>query len=196
MEHRSEAWVSSRCSRLGVDIPPGFYAGARTFLELLSLSSKRMNLIGPGEGGRLWERHLLESVAFGPFIPGEHVVDIGTGAGFPGFILALLGFSVTMVEPRRKRCAFLETAARECAVGAKIINARIEDAGPFPRGTTFTSRGVKSPEDMVRMVDSVSEGDPVLLTRVSRPVEIGVSTPLPSPPLDRKGFILQYSHSR
>lgn len=196
MEHRPEEWVASCCGSLGVDPPSGFYARAQAFLGLLSLCSKRMNLIGPGEEDRLWERHLLESVAFGPFIPGDDIVDIGTGAGFPGFVLALLGFSVTMVEPRRKRCAFLEMASRECAVGARIVNARLEDAGPFPGKTVFTSRGVKRPGDMVRMAGSVSEGDFVLLTRVSHPADIGVSTPLPSPPLDREGFILQYSHSR
>lgn len=196
MKHRSEEWLTDSCEQLGVSPPGGFYPRALAFLDLLDSCSARMNLIGPGEEGRLWERHLLESIAFGPFIPSDRLVDIGTGAGFPGFVLAMLGFRVTMVEPRRKRCAFLETALRECDVHAVVVNGRLEEAGPFPCGTVFTSRGVKRPCEMVRMAGAVSSGDFVLLTRVSHPADIGVSTPLPSPPLDRGGFILQYSHSR
>ncbi len=191
--------VQEACCSLGVVPPEDFHGKLLTFLDLLSDCSGRINLVGPGERGRLWGRHVLESVCYGAHLQKGNVVDVGTGAGFPGFILALLGYSVTMVEPREKRCGFLETAARECGIRAEILCRRIENAGPFPPGTQFTSRAVKKPEEMLTLLEGSASGEFSLLIRVS---DSGMAVQgsrrlfrLPVPPLDREGFLLQYSHS-
>jgi len=197
-----EEFASARkqCSQLQVDIDLDFYTKAGIFMDLLVDCSKRMNLVGPGEQSRLWKRHVLESVAFAPFLSRDEFIDIGTGAGFPGFVLSLLGYRGVFVEPRGKRCAFLETAARECGVSCKVVNERIESAGPFPAGTQFTARAVKEPTTLVELISSSVEGPFSLLTRVSDDstscLDRPVVTELPTPPLDRGGFLLQYSHSR
>jgi 16S rRNA (guanine527-N7)-methyltransferase len=67
-------------------------------------------LIGPREVPRLWDRHLLNCAALAELIkPGECVADIGTGAGLPGLVLALVrpDIRVILVEPLQRRCDFL-----------------------------------------------------------------------------------------
>jgi 16S rRNA (guanine(527)-N(7))-methyltransferase RsmG len=186
------------CSLLGVEVNEEFYRKTGLFLGLLRKTAGRMNLVGPDELERLWTRHVLESVSFIPFLCSSNVIDIGSGAGFPGIILALCGFSVTMVESRRKRCAFLETAARECGILCRVVNSRIEDAGPFPAGSQFTSRAVKGPAEMANLILSSAPEGFTLCTRVPAFVKncscTVLSEKLPVPPLDREGFILQYRH--
>ncbi len=191
--------VNEACRSLGVVPPDDFHGKLSIYLDLLRDCSVRMNLVGPRERERLWGRHALESVSYGAHLQNEHVVDVGTGAGFPGFILALLGYSVTMVEPREKRCGFLETAARECGAVAEVLCSRVEESGPFPQGTQFTSRAVKKPEEMLSLLRGSASGDFTLLIRVSQR-EMNLQGNhrffrLPVPPLDREGFLLQYSHS-
>ncbi|MEA3266011.1 MAG: RsmG family class I SAM-dependent methyltransferase [Candidatus Fermentibacteria bacterium] len=184
------------CVLLGADLSEESYLKIGRFLDLLVLSAAKTNLVGPSEIHRLWTRHVLESIAFIPFLTDEIVIDIGTGAGFPGMILSLCGYDVVMVESRRKRCAFLETAARKCGVSCRVLNSRIEDAGPFPGNSLFTSRAVKGHEEMVKMIEPAAPAGFSLITRVSRQVETCsntvISEELPMPPLDRRGFILQY----
>lgn len=186
------------CSVIGYSLTEEQFVKIEMFLDLLVKTSVKQNLIGPLEHSRLWPRHVLESIAYIKNIPDKRIVDIGSGAGFPGFVLAVCGFDVIMVESRRKRCAFLETASRLCKVVCEVRNARIEETSPFPEGTIFTSRAVKQPMEMVRLIEPVATGNFMLVTRVSDYQKeseiISISAPLPTPPLDRKGYILQYRH--
>ncbi len=186
------------CILLGADLSEESYSKITMFIDLLVVSAVKTNLVGPAEIDRLWTRHVLESIAFIPFLTSDTVIDIGTGAGFPGMILSLCGYDVIMVESRRKRCAFLETAARKCGVSCRVMNSRIEDAGPFPGNSLFTSRAVKGHEEMVKLINPAAPAGFSLVTRVSSQAETCsntvISEELPMPPLDRKGFILQYRH--
>ncbi len=201
MKHNKEVSYEEAkrmCLLLGYELLSEQFEKIDLFLGLLLKSARKQNLVGPSEFSRLWPRHVLESIAFVKHLPSTSVVDIGTGAGFPGFIFAICGLDVVMVESRRKRCAFLETAARQCGVSCEVWNCRIEDASSFSSGTVFTSRAVKKPKEMVEMIKPVAQGEFTLVTRVSELPEhskvIQVSDILPIPPLDRKGYILQYRH--
>ncbi len=201
MKHNQEVSyekAKKMCLLLDYQLLPEQFEKIDLFLDLLLRSADKQNLIGPSEFSRLWPRHVLESIAFVKHLPSTKIVDIGTGAGFPGFILAICGFDVVMVESRRKRCAFLETVARQCGVSCEVRNCRIEDTLPFSSGAIFTSRAVKKPEEMVEMIKPVAPGEFTLVTRVSQLPEPGkviqVSDGLPIPPLDRTGYILQYRH--
>jgi 16S rRNA (guanine527-N7)-methyltransferase len=195
-ENFSEA--SRQSSLLGVDLSPESYGKIGAFLDILEMAAGKTNLVGPGEISRLWTRHVLESLAFIPFLRRKSIIDVGTGAGFPGMILSLCGYDVTIIESRRKRCAFLETAARGCGVICSILNCRVEDAGSFPPGSVFTSRAVKGPMEMIDMILPAASGGFSLVTRISQNTETCynavISEKLPVPPLDRSGFVLQYRH--
>jgi len=88
--------------------------------------------MGPREGDRLWERHVLNSVAGAGLIPyGATVVDVGSGAGLPGIPLAVLrpDLMVTLLESLERRFSFLELAAAELGLGGRVrvVRGRAEE---------------------------------------------------------------------
>ncbi len=92
--------------------------------------NRRLSLVGPGTAQEVVERHYGESLAALPLIlPSDRsLLDVGSGAGFPGLVLAaaLPSVSVTLVEPRERKWAFLRTAARCCGLSSQCLNVRVE----------------------------------------------------------------------
>lgn len=99
----------------------------------LSAWAATIALIGPGAREELFERHYAESLAALPWLPQEgdfpqaRLLDLGSGAGFPGWILAAArpDMDVTLVEPRERKWAFLVTAARRARLSCRCLNARV-----------------------------------------------------------------------
>ncbi len=80
-------------------------------------------LIGPREVPRLWDRHLLNCAALADAIePGETVADIGTGAGLPGLVLALVrpDLKIILIEPLERRCSFLQEMIRRFKLAPRV----------------------------------------------------------------------------
>ena len=118
--------------------------------------NRAAKLIGPGTRHEVVERHYAESLAGLQLLePGwRTLVDIGSGAGFPGLILALVQgrLEPTLVEPRERKCAFLKAAARKAALPCRCLDARVGD--PLPEGLpetidVVTSRAVRLPPEML-----------------------------------------------
>ncbi len=108
----------------------------RDYLSLLMRWNTRINLVARAEPELLWQRHILDSVQLLPLLPTGPgpLVDLGSGAGFPGLVLALLSDREThLVEADRRKCAFLQEAARSLGVTCVTIHTtRIEAARPPP----------------------------------------------------------------
>jgi 16S rRNA (guanine527-N7)-methyltransferase len=103
------------------------------YAGLLREWSARINLIGGNTLGDLWRRHFLDSAQLLAHLPAgtQSLVDLGSGAGFPGLVLAILGVpGVELVEADARKCAFLREAARVAAAPVIIRNARIEAVPP------------------------------------------------------------------
>jgi 16S rRNA (guanine(527)-N(7))-methyltransferase RsmG len=102
----------------------------------LSVWNRRLSLIGPGTLDQVLERHYGESLAALPLVPSaaRFGLDIGSGAGFPGLILAAArtGLEMTLVEAREKKWAFLSAAARKASLPCRSLNVRVEI--PLPAG--------------------------------------------------------------
>jgi 16S rRNA (guanine527-N7)-methyltransferase len=168
------------------------------FVRILGERTARDNLMGPQEMDRIWPRHVLESLCYALLLdPGKPVVDVGTGAGFPGLVLALAGFEVTMLEPRRKRYLFLRHVLRRLRMREDAVRrARVEEGEiSGPKGLQFVCRAVGPPERLMRQIAEVTPMESVLVCRAGR--EDGSDSVqeqliLPSPPLDRRGVLLQY----
>ncbi len=98
--------------------------------EELRRWSARLSLIGPGTAGEVIARHFGESLAALPLlppIPEARLVDLGSGAGFPGLVLAAARprWSVTLVEAQERKWAFLQAAARRAGLACQCLNARV-----------------------------------------------------------------------
>ena len=101
----------------------------RVYLDLLGRWNARINLVSQGTLADPWRRHILDSVQLqgdlrdvaGP------IADLGSGAGLPGMVLAIMGQSrVFLLESDQRKCAFLRTVARETGAAVTICEGRIE----------------------------------------------------------------------
>lgn len=105
-----------------------------TFVALLLERNKRMNLIARSTETNVWHRHMLDSAQVMDHLPTgvRTLVDLGSGAGFPGLVLALLGVpDVHLVESTGKKAAFLEEAAEKTDIKVNVHKDRIEALAPF-----------------------------------------------------------------
>jgi 16S rRNA (guanine527-N7)-methyltransferase len=99
---------------------------------LLGKWKDTVNLVGPGTLDDLWRRHMLDSAQLAQFLPpaARAAADIGSGAGFPGLVLAIMARGgpcrYHLIESNERRCAFLIEANRLTQAGAIIHNSRIE----------------------------------------------------------------------
>ena len=99
------------------------------YAGLLKAENARQNLVAVSTLRHLWERHLLDSAQLVRFEgrPAGSWIDIGSGAGLPGIVIAcLVEGPVTLVEPRRLRADFLHRVVESLDLGAKVLCARAE----------------------------------------------------------------------
>lgn len=98
--------------------------------------NQRLSLIGPGTAGEIVERHYGEALAALPLVPrsARRGLDIGSGAGFPGLVLAAArpDLSMTLVEAQERKWAFLSTAVRRASLPCPCLNVRV--GLPLPAG--------------------------------------------------------------
>ena len=109
------------------------YKTIRQYVDILVSRGVDWGLIGPREIGRLWERHILNSIALESLIPeGCRVADVGSGAGLPGIPLAILrpDLEMTLIEPMLRRSNFLTEAIDELGLDDRVtvVRGRAEDA--------------------------------------------------------------------
>lgn len=105
------------------------------YVDLLRKWQSRINLIADSTVSDIWRRHVLDCAQLLPLASpqAKHWVDLGSGAGLPGLVLAILlserpGASVTMIESNQKKSSFLAEAIRITRAPARVITARIEQA--------------------------------------------------------------------
>ena len=97
--------------------------------QLLRDWSQKINLVAPSTLSDIKNRHIADSAQLADIIPnGTKIVDLGSGAGFPGVVLAVLGYDVTCIESIGKKTSFLSTLKNELDLpNLTIINDRIEN---------------------------------------------------------------------
>ena len=116
----------------GRDVSRETFEKIEAYATLLREENKRQNLISGTTLDRLWERHILDSAQLVRFEPrsGASWVDIGSGAGLPGIVVAcLVAGPVTLIEPRRLRADFLHRACASLGLNASVFLGKAERAG-------------------------------------------------------------------
>ncbi len=112
-----------------IEVPHEVIEKLQIFQELVQKWSKAINLISENSTQNFWKRHILDSLQLIQYINDKeiHLVDIGSGAGFPGIILSIAGVAKTsLIEADLRKCIFLEKAAKISNNNIQIINQRIE----------------------------------------------------------------------
>jgi 16S rRNA (guanine527-N7)-methyltransferase len=119
---------------------------ATRYAGLLAGPGVERGLIGPAETGRIWDRHLLNCAAIAALAPADGwIADVGSGAGLPGLVLALLlpAARLTLVEPLARRVAFLEECTAELGLAnVEVRRGRAEDLAGDVAADMVTARAV------------------------------------------------------
>ncbi|WP_211241428.1 16S rRNA (guanine(527)-N(7))-methyltransferase RsmG [Pseudonocardia spinosispora] len=105
-------------------------AGVRRYAALLADTGVAHGLIGPSEGGRIWQRHLLNCAVMAELIePDARVLDIGSGAGLPGIPLALArpDLEIVLLEPMARRVEWLRSTVAELDLPITVARGRAEE---------------------------------------------------------------------
>jgi 16S rRNA (guanine527-N7)-methyltransferase len=107
------------------------------YATLLQTWTRRINLLAEGDTARIWQRHISDCAQLAPLLPqGEpRLIDLGSGAGFPGLVLGVItGWHVTLVEADLRKAAFLREALRETATKGQVVCERAERLKLPPAG--------------------------------------------------------------
>jgi 16S rRNA (guanine527-N7)-methyltransferase len=125
-----------------------------TYVDLLRSWNRRINLVGATTMGDPWRRHILDSAQLLPHLPaGARVlVDLGSGAGLPGAVLAAMGVpEVHLVESDQRKAAFLRELARVMDVPLAIHAERAERMRPL-QADVVTARALACLPDLLELV--------------------------------------------
>lgn len=176
-----------------------------TYVNLLIEWNERLNLVAPSTIVDVWRRHVLDSAQLVPLIPPDArtIVDLGSGAGFPGVVLAIMladraGLKVHLVESIQKKCRFLEAVITATGAPAEVHACRAEDMRM--KADVVTARAVAPLDRLLPLAHPFFRPDTIALFLKGRSLNDELtlatkswtlhSTPIPSGS-DPSGFVLR-----
>jgi 16S rRNA (guanine527-N7)-methyltransferase len=134
-------------SAAGRDVSRETRARLQQYVDLLVAESERQNLIAASTLPSVWERHITDSAQLVALLPAQarSLADVGSGAGLPGIVVALLtNLQVSLIEPRRLRAEFLARAVHALALGERVTVAAAKVEQVEGRFDVITARAVAS----------------------------------------------------
>jgi 16S rRNA (guanine527-N7)-methyltransferase len=140
----------AEAKRLSPSVSRETWARLEAFIGQLEKWQKTINLVAPGTLPGVWTRHVADGVQVAELVPAgaKTVVDLGSGGGFPGLVVAAMrpDVHVHLIESDQRKSAFLREAARAMRVPATVHNARIESAlAAWPHGADVVTARALSP---------------------------------------------------
>jgi 16S rRNA (guanine527-N7)-methyltransferase len=143
------------------------------YVELLNSWTRRINLVGRDTLGDVWRRHILDSAQLFPLIPRQarRLVDLGSGAGLPGLVLAIMGVpEVHLIESDGRKAVFLREAVRVTGAAA-IIHAQRIDRVPVFAADVVTARALAPLSELLAISERFLDSQTVCLFPKGRMVE-------------------------
>ena len=167
--------LASGAKELGIELDA---ARAETLLNLvdaLEQGNAQFNLTAIRDRPGMLRKHVLDSMSLVPYLRGERVADVGTGAGFPGLVLAVVDRQrrFTLIEATGKKARFVEQTAQQigCA-NVLVVNSRAESYRPFELFDTVVARALSSLADFVAYAGHLlAPGGRLLAMKGKRPDE-------------------------
>ena len=140
----------------GIDVSRETIARIEEFQALVLKWTKKINLIAPSTATDVWQRHIVDSAQLYRHVDHDYKlwVDIGSGGGFPGIVLACLAKELrpdatfVLIESDQRKSTFLRTAARELALPVTAISKRIEEA-PAQNADVISARALGSLDQLL-----------------------------------------------
>lgn len=160
-EEDAQAWVTARFGDAVRD-------RLSRYAELLTEEAARQNLIAASTLPTLWSRHIADSAQLllhAPAAAGEWI-DIGSGAGLPGLVVALASdWRVTLVEPRKLRVAFLERCITDLGLAERVVVApsKVGAVAPAAPAAVISARAVAGLARLIAAAAHLTDGDTLWL---------------------------------
>jgi 16S rRNA (guanine527-N7)-methyltransferase len=177
----------------GLGATPAALERLRTYAALLCRWQGAINLVAPDSLDHLWRRHLLDSAQLVPLLPPgcRSLVDLGSGAGFPGMVLAILGVpEVHLIERDRRKAVFLRQVSRETRTLVTVHDSPIETVRPFA-ADVVTARALAPLPRLLPLARRFAGPDTVCLLPKGRRVEkeLTALSDWPSISIERRGSL-------
>jgi 16S rRNA (guanine527-N7)-methyltransferase len=167
--------LAAGAMELGIELDS---ARAETLLNLvdaLEQGNAQFNLTAIRDRPGMLRKHVLDSMSLAPYLRGERVADVGTGAGFPGLVLAVVDPQrrFTLIEATGKKARFVEqTVQRIGCSNVLVVNSRAESYRPFELFDTVVARALSSLADFVAYAGHLlAPGGRLLAMKGKRPDE-------------------------
>jgi 16S rRNA (guanine527-N7)-methyltransferase len=135
------------------------------FLKELAIHNKRTNLVGKSTLVNPWRSHILDCIQVSPFIKNRNstILDMGTGAGLPGLVLAIIGYkNVNLVDSNQKKINFVKYISKKLDISVKIFLSRIEKLNN-PRFDFLISRALANLNKLFIYSHKLTDKDTVLI---------------------------------
>lgn len=191
MDAATSASLAAGAAALGVPLDDAQRAQFARYLALLTRWNAQINLTRVIDPADVVAKHFLDSLAIVPHLGAARtLVDVGSGAGFPGVPAAIArpGLAVTLVESIHKKVAFLEALKRELHLPLTVVASRLEQWHPPTRFDAAVSRATFSPAEWIpRAAPLVAPGG-LLIAMLARD-----RPPLPTPAGFAAAEIIPYS---
>ncbi len=147
-EDDAKTWVSDRFGAEATD-------RVSAFVEMVVAETEHQNLIAPSTIPTIWERHVVDSLQLvalaGEAPDAGRWLDIGTGGGFPGMVVALVRDGpVDLVEPRRRRADFLSLCVAQLGLGGQVAVHAAKVESVSVKASIISARAVASLENLLR----------------------------------------------
>ncbi len=139
MDKESYSLLEQGAETLRIPLTPQSLRTLSLYIDELQRWAQVFNLVGQYDAKKIIRKHILDSLAFSHVLPGQGIfADLGSGAGFPGFVLGITGQEreVFLIETRRKRANFLKQAVRTTGVeNIRVFEGRAEEFALQDRGS-------------------------------------------------------------
>jgi 16S rRNA (guanine527-N7)-methyltransferase len=144
--------LASGAKQLGLELDSARVETLLRLVDELELGNGQFNLTAIRDRPGMLRKHVLDSLTLQPYLRGERLADVGTGAGFPGLVLAIVNPErrFTLIEATGKKARFVEqTAASLGCENVLVVNSRAETYRPFELFDTVVARALSSLADFV-----------------------------------------------
>lgn len=170
---------------IGVSVSRETMEALKHFEDLTAKWTKKINLIAKSTVPDIWNRHIIDSAQVFQYADApKHWVDIGSGGGFPGIVMAIMAkehspeTKFTLIESDARKCTFLRTASRELNANVYVLTQRIE-AVAEQDADVVSARALGSLSDLLPMVHQhmAPDGTALLMKGQTYAEEIAATKP-------------------
>jgi 16S rRNA (guanine527-N7)-methyltransferase len=163
--------LTSGAAQLGIELTEAQGRALLAHLDLVDEWNARFNLTAIRDREQQITKHVLDSLSVRPWLRGQRIADVGSGAGFPGIPLAICEPSrqFALIESTGKKCRFLEAVQQTLALdNVEVVQARAEAFKPAIRYDSVVARAVGPLSDLVRNAGALVAGGGRLLAMKGR----------------------------